>query len=128
MPIPLPAFRSHAGFRAKSLLRRANRRPIHPLPSSRGQLVKLRAIVRATSCGLETPGRRPLTLGDAVSAQSFQLTANGRHDEIGVNHGDVFALWQGNGGLAPPDKTPQTLWWYVMVFVLASAGVRRVGK
>jgi hypothetical protein len=102
--------------------------PFTLCPALVGSLSNCGPIVRATSCGLETPGRRPLTLGDAVSAQSFQLTANGRHDEIGVNHGDVFALWQGNGGLAPPDKTPQTLWWYVMVFVLASAGVRRVGK
>ncbi len=62
-------------------------------------------------------GKRPLTLGQAASAQSFQLTeagyyqirfANGRQDEIGVNADpkesnldvipdDVVALWQGNG-------------------------------
>ena len=60
-------------------------------------------------------GKRPLTLGEAASAQSFQLTeagyyqlrlANGRQDEVGVNPdpkesnldvipGDVLALWQG---------------------------------
>ena len=63
-------------------------------------------------------GKRPLTLGEARSAQSFQLTeagfyqlrlANGRQNEVGVNPdpkesnldvipGDVLALWQGNGG------------------------------
>src|SRR5713226_1703431 len=60
-------------------------------------------------------GKRPLTLGEAASAQSFQLTeagyyqirlANGRQDEVGVNPDpresnldvipdDVLALWQG---------------------------------
>ena len=63
-------------------------------------------------------GKRPLTLGEAASAQSFQLTeagyyqlrlADGRRDEVGVNPDpkesnldvipdDVLALWQGNGG------------------------------
>ncbi len=43
----------------------------------------------------------------------------------------VLALWQGNGGQssqeasatdpAAPGKVPQTLWWYVMLLVLASA-------
>ncbi len=100
-------------------------------------------------------GKRPLTLGEAASAQSFQLTeagyyqlrlANGRRDEVAVNPdpkesnldvipADVLALWQGKGGQAsqvsskeasapgppPPNKTPQALWWYVMLFVLASA-------
>jgi len=96
-------------------------------------------------------GKRPLTLGEAASAQSFQLTeagyyqlrlANGRQNEVGVNPdpkesnldvipNDVLALWQGNGGKSSPDaaapspapssKTPQTLWWYVMLFVLAAA-------
>jgi hypothetical protein len=60
-------------------------------------------------------GKRPLTLGEAASAQSFQLTeagyyqlrlADGRQDEVGVNPdpkesnldvipADVLALWQG---------------------------------
>ena len=99
-------------------------------------------------------GKRPLTLGEAASAQSFQLTeagyyqlrlANGRQDEVGVNPDpkesnldvipdDVLALWQGNGGQSSqeaatpaaaarqrPSKTPQTLWWYVMLLVFASA-------
>ena len=62
-------------------------------------------------------GKRPLTLGEAASAQSFQLTeagyyqirfANGRQDEIGVNPDpresnldvmpeEVVALWEGKG-------------------------------
>jgi hypothetical protein len=100
-------------------------------------------------------GRRPLTLGEAASAQSFQLTeagyyqlrlANGRRDEVGVNADpkesnldvipdDVLALWVGKGGQssqeasasgqpvspAPPSRTAQSLWWYVMLLVLAAA-------
>jgi len=96
-------------------------------------------------------GKRPLTLGEAASAQSFQLTqagyyqlrlANGRQDEVGVNADpkesnldvipdDVLALWTGKGGpssqaasgSAPsaPNKTPQALWWYAMLLVLFSA-------
>jgi hypothetical protein len=98
-------------------------------------------------------GKRPLSLSEAASAQSFQLTeagyyqlrlANGRQDEVGVNPDpkesnldvipdDVLALWQGKGATlqqtasaqpttpSTPGKTPQTLWWYVMLLVLASA-------
>ena len=100
-------------------------------------------------------GKRPLTLGEAASAQSFQLTeagyyqlrlANGRQNEVGVNPDpresnldvipdDVLGLWRGEGGRssteaaapgaptpgsATPSKTPQTLWWYVMLLALAS--------
>jgi len=100
-------------------------------------------------------GKRPLTLSEAASAQSFQLTeagfyqlrlANGRRNEVGVNPDpkesnldvipdDVLALWQGNGGAASqeaaapgrptgpatPRKTPQSLWWYLMLLGLAFA-------
>jgi hypothetical protein len=97
-------------------------------------------------------GKRPLTLGEAASAQSFQLTeagyyqlrlANGRQDQVGVNPDpkesnldvipdDVLALWPGSSqqasttgsatpGPAVPQKTPQTLWWYVMLLVFAFA-------
>ncbi len=96
-------------------------------------------------------GKRPLTLGQAASAQSIQLTdagyyqlrlANGRQDEVGVNPepkesnldvipDDALALWQGKAGPssqessastpAAPRKTQQTLWWYVMLLVLAAA-------
>jgi hypothetical protein len=97
-------------------------------------------------------GKRPLTLSEAASAQSFQLTeagyyqlrlANGRQNVVGVNSDpkesnldvipdDVLALWQGKGGQdsqptaavqsagpAMPRKTPQSFWWYVMLFALA---------
>jgi Aerotolerance regulator N-terminal/von Willebrand factor type A domain len=67
-------------------------------------------------------GRRPLTLNEAASAQSFQLTeagyyqlrlANGRQDEVGVNPDlkesnldvipdDVLALWRGSKGSDSP--------------------------
>ncbi|MBV8903564.1 MAG: polysaccharide deacetylase, partial [Acidobacteriia bacterium] len=69
-------------------------------------------------------GRRPLTLKEAASAQSFQLTeagyyqlrlANGRQNEVGVNPNpkesnldivpdDVLALWQGNGSQPAEQK------------------------
>ena len=100
---------------------------------------------------IDPDGKRPLSLGEAASAQSFQLTeagyyqlrlANGRRDEVGVNPDpkesnldvipeDVMALLQGGGaqssqtaagaGPAAPAKAPQTVWWYVMLLVLASA-------
>jgi hypothetical protein len=96
-------------------------------------------------------GKRPLTLGEAASAQSFQLTeagyyqlrlANGRQNEVAVNADpkesnldvipeDVLALWQGKGAQASQDagapnptaprKTPESLWWYIMLLVFASA-------
>jgi hypothetical protein len=72
-------------------------------------------------------GKRPLTLGEAATAQSFQLTeagyyqirlANGRQDEVGVNPDpkesnldvipeDVLALWQGKGGQNPQEAGGQ---------------------
>jgi hypothetical protein len=96
-------------------------------------------------------GKRPLTLGEAASAQSFQLTeagyyqlrlADGHQNVVGVNPDpkesnldvipdDVMALWQGKGGqalqeasapgAAQPPKTPQSLWWYVVLFMFAAA-------
>jgi hypothetical protein len=95
-------------------------------------------------------GKRPLSLSEAASAQSFQLTeagyyqlrlADGRQNEVAVNPDpkesnldvipeDVLSLWQGKGsqssqasvaGPAAPRKTPQTLWWYVMLLVFAAA-------
>jgi hypothetical protein len=94
-------------------------------------------------------GKRPLTLEEAASAQTLQLIqagyyqlrlANGRQNVVGVNADpkesnlevipdDVLALWQGKGsdsqqaaaGPAAVEKTPQTLWWYVMLLVLCSA-------
>jgi hypothetical protein len=96
-------------------------------------------------------GKRPLTLREAASAQSIQLTeagyyqlrlANGRQNEVGVNPDpkesnldvipdDVLALWQGNGSPSTqqasssrpvlPQTTPQSLWWYVMLLVFVFA-------
>jgi hypothetical protein len=74
-------------------------------------------------------GKRPLTLGEAASAQSFQLTeagyyqlrlADGRQDEVGVNPdpkesnldvipNDVLALWQGNKGGESPQVASASL-------------------
>src|SRR5580658_7626248 len=107
---------------------------------------------RAQSVEVTDPeGKRPLTLSEAASAQSFQLTeagyyqirlANGRQDEVAANPDpresnldvipdDVVALWQGKGGQssqaastpgpATLQKTPQSLWWYVMLLALAFA-------
>jgi hypothetical protein len=67
---------------------------------------------------VDPDGRRPLSLSDAASAQSYQLTragfyqlrlANGRQDLVGVNPDpresdleiispDALALWKGNPG------------------------------
>ncbi len=67
---------------------------------------------------IDPQGRRPLTLKDSISAQTFQLSragfyelqlANGRHDMVGVNPDrresnldvlpdDTLALWRGNSG------------------------------
>src|ERR1700678_4121438 len=96
-------------------------------------------------------GKRPLTLGEAAHAQSFQLTeagyyqlrlANGRQNEVGVNAdpkesnldvipADVVGLWRGQSGestqassqgsTARLKKTPQSFWWYVMLLVLTAA-------
>src|SRR5271170_3467282 len=74
-------------------------------------------------------GKRPLTLGEAASAQSFQLTeagyyqlrlADGRQDEIGVNPDpkesdldvipdDALALWSGKGGQASQEAQGQPM-------------------
>src|SRR5580692_8340849 len=107
---------------------------------------------RAQSVEVTDPeGKRPLTLSEAASAQSFQLTeagyyqirlANGRQDEVAANPDpresnldvipdDVVALWQGKGGQssqaapapgpATRHQTPQSFWWYVMLLALAFA-------
>jgi hypothetical protein len=94
-------------------------------------------------------GKRPLTLSEAASAQSFQLTeagyyqlrlANGRQNEVGVNPDpkesnldviseDVLSLWQGKGGSGSatvagpvaPHTTAESFWWWVMLLVLCAA-------
>jgi hypothetical protein len=100
---------------------------------------------------IDPDGRRPLSLKDAATAQSFRLTeagfyqirlANGRQDVIGVNPdrrasnldvipAEVLALWRGRAqepqptstaaGRAPEESKPFSLWWYVMVTALAAA-------
>jgi hypothetical protein len=100
---------------------------------------------------IDPDGKRPLPLSEAKTAQLFQMTeagyyqfrlANGRQDEIGVNADpkesnldiipeDVLALWKGKGeaasqeasaaGAATSRKTPESLWWYVMLLVFIAA-------
>jgi hypothetical protein len=98
---------------------------------------------------IEPSGQRPLSLQEAVSSQSYQLShagfyevhlANGREDLIGVNADrresdlapmpeDVLALWRGGGGSSPQvtarradgPAVPTSLWWYAMLCVLAAA-------
>lgn len=100
---------------------------------------------------IDPAGKRPLSLKDATSAQSFQLTqagfyelhlANGRHDLIGVNPdrresdldvipNDVLTLWRGNPATGQQQTAaetqtqvttrPYSLWWYVVLALLAVA-------
>ena len=130
-PLNPPSFRSSSRPRATS--RAANVKAAH----ARWTRIWNSATPRSKSQGVEVTdpeGKRPLTLGEAASAQSFQLTeagyyqlrlANGRQDEVGVNPDpkesnldvipdDVLALWQGKGnqssqaaqapGAPPPAK------------------------
>ena len=113
------------------------------LRSSKEQAVSVEVI--------DPDGHRPLSLKEAASAQTYQLTragfyelqlANGRHDVIGVNADrresdlavipdDVLSLWRGNpaagaaqaaaGGQAQEQTKPYRLWWYIMLLVLAAA-------
>ena len=100
---------------------------------------------------IDPQGRRPLSLKDSTSVQTYQLTsagfyelklANGRRDVIGVNSDrresnlavipdDTLALWRGNSGTgtaqaaaagsAEEQKQPYRLWWYIMLLVFAAA-------
>jgi hypothetical protein len=100
---------------------------------------------------IDPDDHRPLSLKEASSAQTYQLTragfyelqlANGRHDVIGVNADrresnldvipdETLALWRGNpgGGAAQAAAVGQTqeqtkpvsVWWYIMILVLAAA-------
>jgi hypothetical protein len=100
---------------------------------------------------IDPAGQRPLSLKEATTAQSFQLTsagfyelhlANGRHDMVGVNAdrresdldiipADVMALWRGNsgttaqqtssGGATQESAQPYGLWWYLILGMLAVA-------
>ncbi|HEX3748153.1 MAG TPA: BatA and WFA domain-containing protein [Bryobacteraceae bacterium] len=93
-------------------------------------------------------GKRPLTLREAASAQSLQLSeagyyqlrlADGRQNLVGVNPdakesnldvipADVMSLWEGKAAQetstaagATMQKTPESLWWYVMLLLFAAA-------
>jgi Aerotolerance regulator N-terminal/von Willebrand factor type A domain len=96
-------------------------------------------------------GRRPLSLKEASTAQSYQLTqsgfyqlrlANGRQDVIGVNPDrresnldvipdETLALWRGKTsttaeqasatGQTQQKDQPYRLWWYLMLLVLGAA-------
>jgi hypothetical protein len=96
-------------------------------------------------------GKRPLSLKEATSAQSYQLTqagfyqlrlANGRQDVIGVNADrresnldvipdETLALWRGNTSSAAGEASasaqleqktqPYSLWWYLMLLALGAA-------
>ena len=99
---------------------------------------------------IDPDGHRPLSLKEASTAQTYQLTragfyelqlANGRHDVIGVNADrresnldvipdDALSLWRGNpGGNASQAAAGQvqeqtkrySVWWYIMILVLAAA-------
>jgi hypothetical protein len=99
---------------------------------------------------IDPDGHRPLSLKEASSAQTYQLTragfyelqlANGRHDVIGVNADrresnldvipdETLSLWRGNPGgnasqaAAGPSQEqtkPYSVWWYIMILVLAAA-------
>ena len=100
---------------------------------------------------VDPAGRRPLSLKEATSAESYQLTsagfydvrlANGRQEVVGVNADrresnlevipdDELALWRGSGGTEARQASgpgegsepakPRSLWWYAMLLVLAAA-------
>jgi len=100
---------------------------------------------------VDPQGKRPLSLKEATTAQSFQLTqsgfyqlrlASGREDLVGVNSDrresdldvipkDVLALWSGNAGnetqaesaasVAQDEKKPYSLWWYAVLLLLVAA-------
>jgi len=100
---------------------------------------------------IDPAGHRPLSLQEATSAQSYQLTsagfyevrlANGREELVGVNadrresdlaliDDDVLALWRGKTGTDSQQSSvagqsrepakPYGLWWYAMLLVLVAA-------
>jgi hypothetical protein len=98
---------------------------------------------------IDPDGKRPLSLKEAASEQSFQLTregfyevrrANGRHQMIAANADrresnlepipeETLALWRGGSaleagdpgqqGARKTDTRPFSLWWYVMLVAAA---------
>ncbi len=116
---------SPSSSRPRVISRAANARAAHDL----WMLSSNCATSREQAQGVEVTdpeGKRPLTLGEAASAQSFQLTeagyyqlrlANGRQDEVGVNPDpkesnldvipdDVLALWQGKESRGKGQSSP----------------------
>jgi hypothetical protein len=117
--------------------------------------VQLRATVTPAGVSgnvevIDPDGRRPLSLGEARTIQSFRLQragfyqirfANGRDALIGVNPDrresdlapmsqDLLDLWSGSSGSEPerapasssePQSQPLSLWWYVMLLALLAA-------
>jgi hypothetical protein len=100
---------------------------------------------------VDPDGRRPISLAEAGTIQSFQMTkagfyqlrfANGKDGVIGVNPdrresnleaipADTLRLWSGTGsagdgveqaaGSAPRPETPMSLWWWIMLLALVAA-------
>jgi len=100
---------------------------------------------------IDPAGHRPLSLKEAASTQSYQLSsagfygvrlANGKQELVGVNADrresdlepipeDILALWSGRNGRDSQQQAswgehqdqerPQSLWWYAMVLVLVAA-------
>ncbi len=96
-------------------------------------------------------GRRPLSLKEASTAQTYQVTdagfyqlrlANGRQEVIGVNAdrresnldvipNETLALWSGKSVVAADEsaapgreeekRQPYSLWWYLMLLALGAA-------
>jgi len=96
-------------------------------------------------------GRRPLSLKEASTAQTYQVTdagfyqlrlANGRQELVGVNAdrresnldvipNETLALWSGKpavaadesaaAGRAEEKRQPYSLWWYLMLLALGAA-------
>lgn len=100
---------------------------------------------------IDPEGRRPLSLSEALNAQTFRFTragfyqirfGNGRDTVIGVNPdrresnleslpNDLQHLWSGSSpedvpqkastGSAAAKNQPESLWWYIMLLALAAA-------
>jgi hypothetical protein len=121
-----------------------------------GAYVQLRAMAQSANAAgsvevIDPDGKRPLSLKEARTAQSFRLDsagiyqihfANGRDAVIGVNPDrresdltpmpdDVQQLWSGSSsstesrtastGATQDARQPASLWWYVMLLALMAA-------
>jgi hypothetical protein len=102
---------------------------------------------------IDPQGRRPLSLKDSTSAQTYQLTsagfyelklASGRHDLIGVNPDrresnlevipeETLALWRGNSGAresaqgaaggAAEEQTQPYRLWWYIMLLVLAAAI-----